>query len=167
MAEKDNIVKEKVSYAGLGDFKALYKYARDYLEGENFNVIEDSYSEKVSGSSKDIEIEWTAAQKLTDYFKATLKLKWRVIGMSDVEVEIDGKKKQMNKFIGLGIEIKGILEKDYNSKWEGTATHRFFKDAYHKFVIPSRVDQKEERVMGAVQNFKEEMKAFLELTGKK
>jgi hypothetical protein len=167
MAEKDNVAKEKVKYSGLGDFKSMYKYAREWLENEGLNVSEDSYSEKVSGNSKEIEMEWTASRKMTDYFKMTLKLKWRILGLSDVEVEIEGKKKQMNKFGDISIDIKGILEKDYNSKWENTSTQKFFKDVYHKFVIPRRVDEKESQVQASVQSFKEEMKAFLELTGRK
>lgn len=167
MVERDQIVKEKVKYAGLGDFKALYKYAREWLEKEGYNVIEDSYGEKVSGNSKEIEMQWSAAKKLTDYFKATFKFTWRILGMSDVEVEIDGRKKSMNKFGDLSIEIKGTLEKDYNSKWEHTATQKFFKDVYHKFVIPKRTDEKEDSVKRDAQDFKEEIKAFLELVGRK
>jgi hypothetical protein len=167
MVEKDPIIKEKIKYSGLGDLKSAYKYAREWLENEGFNLIEDSYSEKISGSSKEIEIEWTAARKMTDYFKVTLKLKWRILGMSDVEVEIDGRKKNMNKFSDFSIEIKGVLEKDYSNKWEGSAMNKFFKDVYNKYVIPQRTDEKEGQVVGTVQSFKEEMKAYLELTGRK
>ncbi len=50
---------------------------------------------------------------------------------------------------------------------ETDAMNKFFKDVYNKYVIPQRTDEKEDQVKGAVQNFKEEMKAFLELTGRK
>ena len=167
MVEKDTIIKEKVKYAGLGNFKDAYKYAYEWLKDRSFSVIEESYSEKISGNSKDIEVSWAANKKITDYFKITLGLKWRVMGMTDVEVEIDGKKKNMNKFAELTIELKGVLEKDYNSKWENTPINRFLRDTYHKFVIPARTEQKEGEVMAVVQDFKEEMKAFFDLSARR
>ena len=128
MTEKDTIVKEKIKYVGLGDLDETYKFARDWFWKEEYNLVEDSYSEKIKSTGKEIEIEWTAAKELTDYFKATLKIKWRILAMTDVEVEKDGKKKKMNKFGEFGMEFKGILEKDYSSKWEGSATQKFFKE---------------------------------------
>lgn len=167
MVEKDPVIKEKFKYAGLGDFKEAYKFARDWFWKEEFNLIEESYTEKVSGSAKDLEIDWVATKKVTDYFKIAIKVKWRIFGMSDVEVEIDGRKKKMNKFVELGMELKGVLEKDYSSKWGTSAYEKFFKDLYQKYVIPQRTDQKEDEIKDIVQDFKEEMKAFLELTGRR
>ena len=167
MVEKDTIVKEKLKYSGLMDLEQAYKFAYDWLKKEDLNVIEDEYSEKVKSNGKELEIKWTASKKLTDYFKSTYSLKWRILGLSDVEVEIEGKKKKMNKVADLSIELKGVLEKDYSNKWEGSAFNKFIKDVYNKYVIPQRTDQKEDQVRDTVQNFKEEMKAFLELTGRK
>jgi hypothetical protein len=167
MGEKDTVVKEKFKYGGLGDFKETYKFARDWFWKEDFNLIEDSYTEKIVGNGKEIEIEWTATKKITDYFKVILKAKWRILGMTDVEVELDGKKKKMNKFAELGMELKGVLEKDYSNKWGVSGYEKFFKDIYQKYVIPERTDKKEDEVRDFIQDFKEEMKAFLELTGRR
>lgn len=167
MVEKDIVVKEKVKYSGLGNFKDAYKYGHDWLKNNGFGVTEDSYSEKISGNSKEIEVVWKAKKKLTDYFQAVIDIKWRILGMTDVEVEIDGKKKSMNKFADLSIEIKGTLEKDYGNQWDTGAFYRFFKDVYNKYVIPARVDEKGNSVTDTAQSFKDEMKAFFELTAKR
>jgi hypothetical protein len=108
----------------------------------------------------------TASKKLTDYYKSTLKFGWRILGMTDVEVEVDGKRKNMNKFIDLNIEIKGTLEKDYDNKWEPSAFQKFLKDIYQKYVVIERTREKEDEVKNHVQSFKEEMKAFFELSGR-
>lgn len=167
MVEKDTVVKEKLKYAGLLDLEQAYKFAYEWLKKEDLNVIEDSYSEKVKSNGKELEIEWTASKKVTDYFKITIKIKWRILGLTDVEVEIDGRKKKMNKAADVSIDLKGLLEKDYSNKWEGSAFNKFIKDVYNKYVIPQRTDQKEDQVRDTVQGFKEEMKAFFELTGRK
>ncbi|MBM3232177.1 hypothetical protein FJZ21_02250 [Candidatus Pacearchaeota archaeon] len=167
MAEKDLILKEKVKYVGYGKFSDAYSYAHDWLRQEQYTVVEEQYTEKVKGSSKDLDIVWKATKKITDYFKIELDLKWKILGMEDVEVEIDGKKKKMNKWTELAIDIKGTLVKDYKNEWNKSATTKFFKEIYNKFVIPSRTEQMKDKVEDIVQNFKEEMKALFELSGKK
>lgn len=166
MVEKDNITKEKVKYSGLVSFKDAYKFAREILDEGGYGVSEDSYSEKVSGNSKEIEISWAASKKLSDYYKSVLKIKWRVLGLSDVEVEVDGKRKNMNKVADLSIEVSGVLERDYDNKWEGSSMQKFFKEVYNKYVVVERTREKEGKVAGDVENFKEEIKAYLELTGR-
>ncbi len=168
MVEKDTIIKEKVKHTGLGDLKASYKYAREWLDKEGYTIVEDNYSEKVvEGNAKEIEIEWTAWKKITDYFKITIKIKWKILKMTEVEVEIEGKRRTMNKFGEIALELKGILEKDYSSKWEVSPFTKFFKEIYHKYVIPQRTEEREKEVRDIVQDFKEEMKAYFELTGRK
>ncbi|MDP4038989.1 MAG: hypothetical protein Q8P57_00180 [Candidatus Pacearchaeota archaeon] len=167
MVEKDVIAKEQVKFAGFVDFKELYNFCYDWLKGELFNIIEVNYTEKVKGDAKELEIVWQATKKVTDYFRILFDIKWKILEMKDVEVEIDGKKKKMNKLAELKIDIKGTLEKDYNSKWEITPTMKFFKEFYQKYIIPNRTEQMEEKVQEALQEYKEEIKAFLELTGKK
>ena len=88
MAEKDSVIKEKVKYSGYGDFKSLYSYAYDWLKQENYTIVEELYNEKVKGNPKDLELMWRASRDITDYFRVELELKWRILGMEDVEVEV-------------------------------------------------------------------------------
>ncbi len=167
MAERDVIIKEVIKYAGYGNFNNMYSYAHDWLKGEKYNITEDQYVEKVKGSSKEVEVYWTASKKITDYFKAELGVKWRILGMEDVEVEIDGKKKKMNKFVEVKIDIKGTLIHDHSNQWNKTSQTNFLKALYNKYIIPERTEQMKNKVEDDVKDFKEEMKALLELTGKK
>ena len=96
MVEKETIIREQFKYTGLGNFKNCYKYAYDWLLGEQYTVIEEKYIEKVSGNEKEIEVQWKADRKLTDYFRIALGIRWHILAMTDVEVEMNGKKKKMN-----------------------------------------------------------------------
>ena len=167
MGEKDTIIKEDVKFGGLFDFKGLYGYIHNWIKDEEFNLTEKLYEEKIDGNAKTLDIKWKASKKITDYFKINLELRWRVIRMSDVEVEIDGKKKKMNKVADLKITLKGILEKDYYGKWSGSPVQKFFKEVYHKYVIPSRTDDMEDKVEDYIKDLNAEIKAFLELSGKR
>ena len=164
MAEKDIIVKEKLKYEGYCSFREIYNYMYSWLKKEECLITEDQYEEKIKGEKKDLEIIWDVSRKLTDYFKLSIKIKIEVKDMEDVEVEIEGKKKKMNQ-LKLKIEMKGILVKDYTSKW-ASPSGKFFKELYDKFIIPKRTEDMEGKVKDIVQELKEEVKALLELTGK-
>jgi hypothetical protein len=166
MSEKDTILSEKIWYVGIADFKEYYEYAYDWLIGEDYRIIEDKYKEVHRGEGKDMEILWKADKKITDYFKISLELKWKVLGMVDVEVEMDGKKRKMQKMAECKITLKGILEKDYSGKWGVKGSQKFLKELYNKYIIPQRTEEMEGKTREIVQKFKEEMKAYLDLIGK-
>lgn len=166
MAEKDQVVKEKVDHSGIFDFPAFYSFAHGWLRDEGYGVVEEKYSEKVSDKGRDINIEWKASKQINDYFKVDIGIKFEVKGLVEVEAEIDGKKKKMNKG-SIMAELKGTLVRDPDSSWEETPFSRFIHGIYTKYVIPGRVDAMQGRVFGDVTDLKEEMKSFLSLTAKR
>ncbi len=166
MAEKDLVLKERVEHSGLFDFSGLYSYVHAWLKEENFGINEDKYSEKVSGNKRDLLIEWKATKKLSDYFKLEIAVKFEISEMTEVEAEIDGEKKKMNKGKA-SIELKGTVIKDYDGKWETSAFSKFMRDVYNKYVIPSRVYEINNMVEGNVRKLKDQIKAYLELSGRR
>ena len=167
MAEKDLITKEKVEYSGIFSFSGLYGFVHSWLKDqEDYIVGEDKYSEKVSGNSREISVEWSANKRMGDYFKSDIKIEFKVTDLTDVEVEIDGSKKRMNKG-KVAVELKGALVKDYSSKWEDKPMNKFLREVYNKYIIPQRVDNMEGKVAGDVKTLKEEIKSYLEISGKR
>jgi GTP1/Obg family GTP-binding protein len=166
MAEKDLIVKEKMSHNGIFDFEGFYSFCHGWFDEENYGVVEERYDEKVAGNKKNIFYQWKANKKLSDYFKIEQDIKFFVNDLTDVEVEIDGTKKKMNKG-NIAIEIKGALVKDYKSKWDVSPLNKFLRDVYNKFIVSGRVDALEGKTEEDAQTFKEEVKAYLELSGKR
>lgn len=166
MAEKDLLINEKVEFNGVFDFEEAYAYAFEWFKEEEYGLIEEKYKEKVVGNGRDIEFEWSATKRISDYFKIEIKTKVRVDGLTDVEVEAEGKKKKSNKG-RIEIGIKGVLIKDPDSKWDSTPFYKFLRDIYSKYIIPGRIDQMEDRVKDDVRDFKEKMKLFFEISGKR
>ncbi len=164
MSEKELLIKEKVDHTGLFNFAAIYKFAHAWLIEEDHGVIEEEYSEKVEGNKRRLDIKWFATRRLSDYFKSQLKIKFEVTDMTDVEVELEGKKKKMNKG-KIKIEIKGTIITDHESKWETSPFARFMRDTYNKYVIPSRIEDIKDYVKDTTRDFKDELKAYLEMSG--
>jgi hypothetical protein len=166
MAEKDQLIKEKLEHVGLFNFDDLYSYAYSWFKEESFGVTEEKYSETHTGSGKNVTVEWKCAKGMSDYFKIEIGVKMEMQGLIDVEVEQEGKKKKTNKGRA-SIEIKGTLVQDPSSKWDETPTYKFMRELYMKYIIPGRVDTMEDLTKGAVRDFKEKLKVFLESSGRR
>ena len=166
MAEKDLIIKEKVESSGIFEFSALYSFAHSWLKEEGYGVDEEKYSEKIKGAKKDIDIEWKAAKNVSDYFRFENKIKFEIRDLEEVEVEIGGKKKKTNNG-KVTVEVTATLIKDRDSKWDTSPFSRFMRDVYNKYVISTRVSDYSQKVASEVRSFKEEIKSFLELSGKR
>ncbi len=166
MVDRELLIKEKLEHAGLFDFQGFYGFAHSWLDEEEYGVVESKYAEKIAGNNREITAEWDASRELSDYIKMEMKIKFEVKEMVDVEVEIDGKKKKMNRG-KLTIEIKAALAKDPDSKWDSSPFNRMARGLYDKYIIPSRLDAMRTGVRKDVQDLKEALKAYLELTGKR
>ena len=166
MSEKELVTREKVEHNGLFSFSDLYSFMFKWLDEEDLGVVEKRYTESITGNARNIFFEWSCEKKLSDYYRMDFSIKVNVDNLTEVEVEIDGKKKKMNKG-KIGVDIKGYLVIDYKGDWDSSPTTRWWRDVYNKYIVPKRVKAREARVFSTVVEFKEEIKAFLQLTGKR
>lgn len=167
MTEKKQIFSSKVKYDGVFSFKDFYKFCYDYLTEEiGFKVAETKYAEKITGDAKEIKIEWEGEKKVTDYFKYAVKLKFHIVGLKNVEIQREGKKIQTNKG-AVEINVEGIIVSDYEGKYNTSPTMRFFRSVYEKWIIPSTIEQLENKLVSHCDGFLGEAKAYLDLEGKR
>lgn len=166
MPETSTIYKEEVKHVGFWSFKELYNFCYQWLKDEGYNVFEDKYIEKLSGAGKEIQIEWQAKKKISDYYRFIIKVKWHILGMNDAEVEKDGRKEKTNKG-EVKITFEGILERDYEARWETHQVYKFMRSIYDKYIMRTTVDEYENRLQNKTVTFIEQVKAFLVLEGKK
>ena len=167
MAEKDQIFSSKMKYDGIHSFKDFYRFCYDWLKEETgLDVAETKYVEKLKGDSKDIDIEWIGTRKVTDYFKFQIKAVFRILGLKDVETTQGGAKIKTNQG-SVEIKLTGTLIRDYDSKFEVTAHKKFLRSIYEKWVIPSRIEQFEDKLISDCDEFLSQSKAYLDLEGKR
>lgn len=162
MGQKKTVYKEKLTQVGYWDYNEVYAMLYNWLKDYGYSITENSYKEKLSGGGKEIMIDWEASKKVTDYFKYTIKLSWHILGMKDAEVEIDGKKTKTNKG-ELEIVFTGVVDKDYEARWEDKPLHKFMRGLYENYVIRTAVKEYEDDLEDDVRDVISDLKAFLRI----
>lgn len=168
MSEKDQLFSTSIKYAGFFVFKDFYQFCYDWLNEQTGigNLTEVAYSEKIVSDAKNIDIEWKGSKKITDYFRGVYNVKFKILGMKDAEAQRGDVKIAGNKG-EIKVSVKGVLEKDWQGKFEESGFQKFIRSIYEKWVIPQRVDQMEDVIIGDCDQFISEAKAFLSLEGQK
>ncbi len=167
MAEKDKIFSSKMKYEGIFSFKDFYRFCYDWLTEETeLDVAETKYKEKLKGDSKDIEIEWKGERKVTDYFKFEIKVEFRILGLKQIEIS-KGEVRIKTDEGSVEAKVTGTLIRDYEGQFETTSTKKFMRSIYEKWVIPSRIEQFEEKLISDCDEFLSQAKAYLDLEGKR
>jgi hypothetical protein len=160
MAEKDSVFKGKIKQTGIFDFKSFYSFIYDWLMNEDYDVIEKSYNEKVMGESKDVDIEWSASKKVSDYFKFQIGITWKILGMKKTKVK-KGEKEVTMDTGQVEIKFSGVLIKDYEGRWETNPFSKFMRGVYDRYIIRTRINDYENKILGEVNELIEECKSFL------
>ena len=165
--EKEEIFSSKVKYEGIFSFKDFYKFCYDWLTDETGILIaEKKYAEKIVGDAKEINIEWEGTKKVTDYFKYSVKAKFRILKLKEVEIMQGNAKVKTNKG-SVEVKTSGNLLRDYEGKFEKSSFRVFLRSIYDKWVITSRIRQMEDKLIGKCDEFLNQAKAWLDLEGKK
>jgi len=167
MSEKDTVFSSSVKYNGVFSFKDFYAFCYEWLTEETgIGVSEGKYEEKIKGDSKDILVEWSGSKTVSDYFKFSIDVTFSISGLRNVEITQSGKKIQTNQG-GIKVSTKGTLIRDYQGKFETSAFNKFLRSIYEKWVITSRIGQFEDKLACSCNSFLEQVKAYLDLEGKK
>ncbi len=114
--ESDPVI---VRYTGVFDFEGLYRMMHAWLINKRFEFHENRYKDKVfTPFGNELEIEWYAEKKVTEYIKEYIDIKFHLWDFSEVEVIKDGKKIKMTKS-RMEIKLDAKLEMDYTKKFSG------------------------------------------------
>ena len=162
MAQKKEVYTEKLKQAGYWKYTSVYEMLFSWLKDHGYKVSEDEYTEKLQGNGKEILISWTASKEVTDYFEYQIKLDWHILGMTDTEVEVDGKKTKTNKG-KIKITFIGNIIKDYEKRWEDKAMWKMLRGIYENYIIRSTVDEYEGDLEDDVRDIIKDFKAFLRI----
>lgn len=160
--EKIFVAKDlKIKWVGLFDFAELYKVIKEFLEDKkmfNEKTLEKKYVEKSKPGGKQLEILWHAEVPRSDFFKYNIDISFLILGMTDVEVPYNNKKRKLNK-ADIEIRITSWLDVG-GGKWEKQG---FLQKMYQNFLIKGRVDNHLRDLYNAAYGLHKLIKDFLTL----
>ena len=58
MADKSEVLNQKLKQKGFFNFTELYNFCFNWLEDEGYNVKEKEYTEKIKSDGKELIIKW-------------------------------------------------------------------------------------------------------------
>jgi hypothetical protein len=152
----------KVKYNGIFKMSDLYRIAHSLLVDMKYQVEEKKYKEKVSQGGRELEIAWDATKNFDDYTRFRITVGWFIVGMVDVETEVEGVKVKQNK-ADVEITINSYLETDYEGRWETHPVAKFFKGIHDKYLYRSTFLDYQDKIYKEAYKFENEMKAFFNL----
>jgi hypothetical protein len=167
MSEKETIFSSKIKYKGIFSFKDLYTFCYQWLTEETgLSITENKYAEKLAGDAKNIEVGWAGTKDMTDYFRFEAKITIKADELKKAQITKDGAKIDTNTG-SIEVGMKGDLIRDYDGKFETSAFRKFLRSVYERWVIPSRVEHFEDKIISSCDGFLSQAKAYLDLEGKK
>ncbi|MFZ5955307.1 MAG: hypothetical protein ACOYT4_02680 [Nanoarchaeota archaeon] len=166
MSEKSTVFDQTIKHKGYFNFSDLYNFCFGFLKDSNYNVAEKEYAEKDTPIGKEIKISWEAGKKISDYFKNVIEVKWQILGLNEAEIERDGRKEKTNKG-EIKISFTATIVSDYEDRWQSTPTYKFMRSIYDKYIIRTTKEQYEDKLAEKTDSFVQQVKAFLELQGRK
>ena len=163
MVEKYVVVdKLRLTYEGLFNVSELYKLIDGWLRTKSYDKHELKNIEKVRPEGKFIEIELFPWKKLTDYAISLIRLRIIMTDIKEVEVEREGKKAKMNQGT-VHMVFDGMLETDYEKRWESKPIFYFLRAIVDKYIYRSYLDGYKQVIMQDVNQLHTQIKAFLNL----
>lgn len=154
--------KEKIVYSGLFSVTELSKHLRDAVVARGYTPKELKWEESVSKDGKYVMAEWRPDKKFSEYARGVIKMSVEMSGVKEVSVAKDGKKQKLNEG-KVTISFVGLLETDYEARWESKAGFTVIRTLFEKYVYGPYVAQFEKKVRDDVVSIKDNMKALLNL----
>tara|TARA_Y100000310_G_scaffold344346_2_gene456613 strand:- start:15825 stop:16328 length:504 start_codon:yes stop_codon:yes gene_type:complete len=161
MGEKDYVTDPlKLSFSGTVPFDVLYKTMNNWvLKRYKYDMLKELEHNTVKKKEgKDLFIKWRAFRKITDYVTYTIEIELKISDMVEVKRKGSSKKWYKGKFDFL---FNAYVLKDYEDRWSKHALTKFMRELSDRFLTGSKFDEYEAELLGELQKFIAEIKAFL------
>ncbi len=163
MSERLIVVDEqKIAYDGIFESRELFKVIKSWAKEKGYWFYEESRTESTKPEGKYVELSLPLQKKLTDYAKSRIHMKLQFGPMNDVVVKRDQKRKKVQEG-KLNIFMKGVLETDYEDRWETKPIFYFLRVLFEKYLYSPYISGHEGQIKKDYAELKSQIKAFLNL----
>lgn len=136
MGNEVKIPRMTLRYNGLFDFDGMYAAVIDWAKHYGYMWQEKSYKHKVpSPTGAEQEFDWEMNIKVTDYIEYRIWFTIHMWDLTEVEVEVNGKKKSLSN-ARIYIVIDGFILYDWQDKFGGNKFAKKLGEWYNKLINP-------------------------------
>lgn len=139
MTEKIALQSDSLRYKGVFDMKKVYNGMYLWFTKRGYRFMETQYKHK----PPETEIDWCAMRKVDDYFLYTVKIKFYIWELEDVEIVREGKKQKMQQG-RMNITLSSDITSDYSGRWESSAMKKWLETVYNRYIIRREIQFKHE-----------------------
>lgn len=164
MVEKKILIDEdELNYEGLFDLGELYALVDEYIALKGYDKHEFKNEEAVYPSGKTIHIILQPTKWVhTDYVRKVIRVELHVHDLKDIETEVD--KVKVNVHQGkVNIKFSGVLETDYEGRWEQRPIYFFLRTIFEKYIYRGDMKNFEDEIISEVNELKEKVGSYLNL----
>ncbi len=131
----------RMRYEGLFDFDGLYAAIIDWAKNYGYMWHEKTYKHKVPTPKGAVqEFEWHLTKQVNDYVEYYIRMRVKTWDLTEVEVEINGKKRVLNN-----ARVKLLMIGDVRFDWQkrfstGTKFARTLGRLYRSFIYSKDIE---------------------------
>jgi hypothetical protein len=163
MVERKILIDEdEMTYEGLFNLFELYSIIDDFLRMKAYDKFEPEHEESVYPTGKKLHIILRPLKWHTDYIRKCLKIEIFMDDVKEVETEVDKVKVKLNQG-KVRILFSGILETDWEGRWEQRALYYFIRALFDKYIYRKHTKDFEAEIVSDINELREKMGAFLNL----
>lgn len=162
MKEKKLIGSKDFKYSGIVDFTNFKKVIKDWGKRNNCMIEKNRTEERLHTDKKEMLMKVDLTSEVSDWLDITYKLSIDMRNMQEIEVEINGIKKEMWK-VDANIKVKGIIEADSEEKWVGQPILLFFRQLTDKFIVRNENAKAEHACKKKMDSLLDEIRAYMNL----
>jgi len=129
-----------IKYKGLFDFDGLYNLIAQWMKVRGYWFQEDKYKHKVPlPTGAEQEITFIGTREVTDFYQQVVTVDFHLWDMTEVEVEVEGKKKTLTS-ARLEIILYGALNIDYEKRFDKSVLWQSVRDFFLKYILRQDIE---------------------------
>ena len=163
MVERKLLIDEDMQeYEGLFDAVELYSLIDEWLKIKGYDKFETLNQEQVYPAGKEVRVILEPKKWHTDYVRKYLKVELVMEEVKEVETMIDKVKVKINQG-KVRVIYSGILETDWEGRFEMRPLYQFFRVLFEKYIYKQQTQDFESEIVSDVHELKEKVGSFLNL----
>tara|TARA_Y100000310_G_scaffold284376_1_gene307108 strand:+ start:1890 stop:2405 length:516 start_codon:yes stop_codon:yes gene_type:complete len=143
----------QLKHSGLFNINKILKELKSELKRLKYDIEDKDHSEGVKASGKELLVELKCSREISEYVKFNIGI--IIMTLRQVDVMVNKKKMQKGDF---EFRFTAKMEKNYEKKnyeksFKKTKAGEIQRHLYEKFIIPSKLDEGEDKLESEGKKF--------------